>query len=210
MINSGNGLFEKLEREITCIYGEATSGKTTFAKLAAIEQAKAGKKVVYIDTENGFNVERVKQLAGENFEKVLENVLIFRPSRFREQNRIIKTLPSMKNISLIIIDTIGRHYRVKVKERPEIYNMHMNKQFSILSGLAKEVPILITNQVYSNLKSESVSMIGGERFKSWSKRIIRLDKEPRNIVFEKPGKEGMDFEIREDGIFKVLKEQVDE
>jgi DNA repair protein RadB len=209
MIKSGNNLFENLENEITCIYGEATSGKTTLAKLAAIEQAKEGKKVVYIDTEKGFNIERVKQLVGEDFEKVLENILIFRPSRFREQNRIIKTLSSMKNISLIIIDTIGRHYRVKVKERPEIYNMHMNKQFSILNDLSKEIPILITNQVYSNLKLDELTMVGGERFKSWCRRIIRLDKEPRKLVLEKPSKEETDFEIKEAGVFKILEEQVD-
>ena len=46
MIESGCDLFEGYENEITCIYGEASSGKTTLAKLAAIEQAKKNKKVI--------------------------------------------------------------------------------------------------------------------------------------------------------------------
>ena len=48
---------------ITTIYGPAGSGKTNFCLLAAVSQAKKQKKVIYIDTEGGFSIDRVKQLS---------------------------------------------------------------------------------------------------------------------------------------------------
>ena len=50
---------------VTVIYGEAASGKTNFCLMAAVSQAKKGNKVIYVDTEGGFSVERVKQLIGK-------------------------------------------------------------------------------------------------------------------------------------------------
>ncbi|MBI2105890.1 AAA family ATPase [Candidatus Woesearchaeota archaeon] len=203
MINSGCLLFEKYENEITCIYGEASTGKTTFVKLAAIEQTGKNKKVVYIDTENSFNTERIKQLAGDNFQNVLDNIILFKPRRFSEQNQIIKFLPGIKNISLIIIDTISYFYRVKVKEKPKVYNMWMSRQFSILNELSKNIPIIITNQVYNKVDKNEITMVGGEMFKKLSSRIIRLEKTPRRIIFEKPAGEKINFEIKGNGIFNL-------
>src|SRR3989339_1589394 len=44
---------------ITTIYGPAGSGKTTLCLLCAMNTAREGKKVIYIDTENNFSVERL-------------------------------------------------------------------------------------------------------------------------------------------------------
>jgi len=52
MVESGCDLFEKYDKEITCIYGGAGTGKTTLAKLAAIGQAKKNKKVVNKNDKN--------------------------------------------------------------------------------------------------------------------------------------------------------------
>ena len=207
MIDSECSLFEKYENEITCIYGGAGTGKTTLAKLAAIGQAKKNKKVVYIDTENSFNTERIKQLAGDEFQNILNNIILFRPKRFSEQNKTIKVLPEIKNISLIIIDTISNHYRAKVKEKPKVYNMWMSRQFSILNELSKNIPIIITNQVYNRIDKNEITMVGGEMFKRLSSRIIRLEKNPRKIIFERPAGEGIHFEIKSDGIFCLKKEK---
>ncbi len=203
MIESGCGLFQYYDNEITCIYGEASSGKTTLAKLAAIETAKKNKKVVYVDTENGFSIDRVKQLTGDEFQNVLEKIILFKPKRFSEQNKIIRSLPEMKNVSLIIVDTISHFYRAKVKEKPKIYNMWIWRQFSILSELSKNIPVIITNQVYNNIGKEKNAMIGGESFKRWGKRIIRLEKSPRRLIFEKPAGDKLNFEIKSSGVFKL-------
>ena len=57
---------------ITTIYGPAGSGKSNFCLLVACSQAKKGNKVIFIDTEGGFSIDRVKQLTGQDYEKVLE------------------------------------------------------------------------------------------------------------------------------------------
>src|SRR3989344_2825499 len=202
-MDSGNVLFEKYNNEITCIYGEPSTGKTTLAKLAAISQASKGNKVVYIDTEGSFSVDRIKQLSKEEFDKVLDNIILFKPKRFSEQNQIIKLLPDMKNISLIVVDTISYFYRVKVRDKPKIYNMWMARQFSILKELSKKIPIIITNQVYSNLENKII-MVGGEMFRKSGDRIIKLNKQPRKIIFESPPDKEKKFEIVNEGF--VLKE----
>ena len=43
-------------KEISCVYGAPASGKTTLAKEAAIHRSLNNKKVVYIDSENSFNI----------------------------------------------------------------------------------------------------------------------------------------------------------
>ena len=203
MVESGCDLFEKYDREITCIYGEAGTGKTTLAKLVTIEQAKKNNKIIYIDTENGFNSERIKQLAGDEFQNALEKIILFKPTRFSEQNRIIKKLPEIKNISLIVIDTMSYFYRAKVKEKPKIYNMLIWKQFKILNEISKNIPVIITNQVYGDINKNSIEMVGGEMFRKLSDRIIKLEKNPRKLIFEKPVGEKIKFEINSKGISKL-------
>src|SRR3989344_1985241 len=88
---------------VSVIYGGAGSGKTNFCLLIAVSQAKKENKVLYIDTEGGFSVERIKQLAGAEYEKVLGNILLLKPTNFREQKKEFdKLLSQLKNeISLI-------------------------------------------------------------------------------------------------------------
>ena len=47
---------------ITNLYGPAGVGKTNIAICAAIQAAKDGKHVVYIDTEGSFSLDRYFQL----------------------------------------------------------------------------------------------------------------------------------------------------
>ena len=47
---------------LTMIYGEPGSGKTTLAMHAALIQAKYGRKVLYLDSEGTFSLDRLRQL----------------------------------------------------------------------------------------------------------------------------------------------------
>jgi len=59
-------LFGGYEKDvITMIAGSPGSGKTNFVLLAACSQAKKGGKVIFIDTEGGFSVDRVRQIVGD-------------------------------------------------------------------------------------------------------------------------------------------------
>ena len=71
---------------ITTIYGPAGSGKTNFCLLAAISTYKRNKKTIYIDTEGGFSLERLKQLS-QDWKYVLNNTIFLRPVTFKEQKQ---------------------------------------------------------------------------------------------------------------------------
>jgi len=70
---------------ITTIYGPGASGKSNICMITIVSQAKKGNKVILMDTEGGFSVDRFKQIHGgekSHIEKSLENVLILKPTSF--------------------------------------------------------------------------------------------------------------------------------
>jgi DNA repair protein RadB len=214
---------------ITMIAGPPGSGKTNFCILATCSQAKKGNKVIFIDTEGGFSPERVRQVVGENYKDVLNNIFLLEPKSFEEQKKSFqKLLESVKKdqISLIIIDGIAMLYRlelgdaVKVGESEVVkgVNREVANQMRVLAEIARvqNIPIIITNQVYKEFQSDKdwrkgkkaeVNLVGGDLFKYWSKCIIELkvERDRRKAVLIKhrslPQKE-MVFEIKDKGIFK--------
>ncbi len=185
------------------IYGEATTGKTTCCLLAAIEYAKQG-KVIFLDTENSFSIERIKQLCPD-YKKIINNIFLFKINNFDEQrkqfNKLKEIIKSSK-AKLVIIDTIGMHYRVILKKDPSSINREMAKQLELLSDISKEIPVLMTNQVYHTLENE-IKMVGGNMLKNFSKCLIELKKDPRRIVLQKPEQKEMFFKLMEKGITKI-------
>jgi len=150
---------------ITTLYGPAGSGKTNLCMLAAVEQAKKGKKVIFVDTEGGFSVDRLKQITSED---TLNNILLLKATTFFEQREIFNKLLDeiKKNVSLIIVDSMVMLYRLELgiarkeeqdgKERKvELINMSMARQLRILNEIArkKDIPIMLTDQVYSDFLS---------------------------------------------------------
>lgn len=215
---------------ITMIAGPAGCGKTNFCILAACSQAKKNSKVIFIDTEGGFSVDRVKQIVGaEDCDKVLENILLLKPVSFEEQKKSFsKLLTELKNnpIGLIIVDGMAMLYRlelgdaVKSKDDENVrkVNREVAEQMRVLSEIArkKEIPILITNQVYFGFLSEEdwkkgvkreTNLVGGDLLKYWSKCIIELknDNGKRKAILIKhrslPEKE-FEFIIKDRGIYK--------
>jgi len=223
-------LFGGYEKDIiTMIAGSPGSGKTNFVTLAACSQAKKGNKVLFIDTEGGFSPERVKQIAPEEHEEILKNILIMKPTNFNEQQEVLNTLRNTikkESVSLIIVDGMAMLYRLELGDAAQSdngeniknINMEVAKQMRDLAEIARkqEIPIIITNQVYSNFLTEedlkngikkSTSIVGGDLFRYWSKCIIELsnDNRKRKASLLKhrflPEKD-LYFEIRDRGIFR--------
>ena len=162
--------------KITCVYGEAAAGKTTLAILAAVECAALGGKVLFIDSENGFSTERFKQLSCDNLE-LLKNVFVVKIKSFYDQLQKLKLLgESFSKFSLIIVDTIGNFYRKEVVK--DIFaNKQLVHQFNILKQIADEkIPVLITNQIYTDPKDKSVQVVGGKIVKNNVDCLIQLVK----------------------------------
>lgn len=211
MISTGckdlDDFLEGYKEELTLIYGPSASGKTTLAIQAAVKQAEQGKKVLYIDTEGGFNPERAKQMSSNP--KVLDNILLLRIKEFMEQRvnfRKLKELVEKGKIDLVIIDTIGMHYRLFLQKNSYGANMCLKKQFRILNEIAKEfkVPVIITNQVYNNIDGFGVRPVGGDIVFNSCQTWIELRTEPkRKLVLKKPQPEkSMGIGIGTEGILK--------
>jgi len=214
---------------ITTFYGPGGSGKTNFCMVAAASQAKKGNKVIFVDTEGGFSVERFKQIIGGDYEKALENVILLKPTSFYEQTQDFKKLlKEIKDqpISLVIVDGMTMLYRLELAEANTIkgtskdldggqvrkINGILAWQLRNLAEIArkKEIPVLVTNQVYSDFDNRGkVNMVGGDLLKYWSKCIIELKREAhshkRRLVIRKhrslPERD-FNFEISDLGIRK--------
>ena len=226
-------LFGGYEKDIiTTIYGPAGSGKSNFCLMACASVAKKNGKVIFIDTEGGFSLERLKQIANldnsEDFKKILENILILKPTNFEEQwkafGELLKELRAdrEKRIGSIIVDGMTMLYRLELaentKDRNTIQeiNSKLARQMRLLAEIARKenIPVIITNQVYSEFLSEEelrqgkerqVFMVGGDILKYWSKCILELKNERgrRTLFIRKHrsiGEKKLDFEIVSSGI----------
>ncbi len=206
----GGGL---LPRNITHIYGEPGSGKTNLALMATVNASSLG-KVIYIDPEGGFSVERLKQISGNKINEVLKNLMLIEPTDFDEQKIAIKKLsdivPQVK-ASLIVVDSIAVLYRLE--EDKDI--KELGRQLAQLLRIARkyDIPILITNQVYTNIDTGRIVPVGSDIVKYWAKVIIELERsnDSRFAIIHKHKflPEGMELEFRivESGI-EVLAEDL--
>ena len=207
MIKTGSSdldnLIEGFNEEITYIYGEPGSGKTTICKLASISLLKENKKVIFIDTENGFSVDRFKQLSNNNL-NLLENIIVVKIKNFDDQCDKINEIKNIKKVNLIIVDSLGKFYRTEVKRNPKETN---NKLASCLTNLREitknNIPVIITNQVYSDIEKNEIVPVGGEMVKKFCQKIIELKNNPRKVLLIKPEKKFLFFKMTDIGIEKI-------
>ena len=184
---------------ITAIYGEAGSGKTTLCLLATIEQTLNNKKVLFLDSESNFSTERFEQLLNTRNKDCIKNILILKIKNFNLQHTQIKSLENIKNVSLIVVDSLTHYYRRLHRREPEIAEAMLGKQLSILNNISKNIPVLVTSQVYSNMKND-VTPLGKDILIKFSNKVIKLEKNPRKITLEKPNKKEIKFNIINEGI----------
>lgn len=190
---------------LSLIYGPAATGKTTLALMVALEEAKK-RKVFFLDTEGGFSVERVKQMVGDDATSCLENIFVIRIKSFDEQEDVIRTLSKLiekVDCDLVILDTLGVHYRKELQEDSfKLINARLRKMLDELERISRQydLSVVINNQVYHDLEG-NVKLVGGEMVKSRADKIIELVKnQERYAVFN--GKL-FRFEIYDGGIRKV-------
>ena len=202
---------------ITTVYGPSGSGKTVICLLCAINIARHGKKVVYVDTEASFSIDRFKQISNSiniDYRKLLSKIVFLRPTSFEEQKKAFEKLKNIvtDKIGLIVIDTIAMLYRLEMGKDDDVYetNRELGKQIGFLSEITrkKHIPVLIANQVYADFEDkEKVNIVGGDLLKYGSKCLIELQITPagnRRAIIKKhrsiPEERSIIFKIVEGGI----------
>ncbi len=215
--SSGNTALDRLlgggleVRTITQIYGEPASGKSTLCMVAAVTSLRAGYSVVFIDSE-GFSIERFRQIAGADTEKIADRLFLFEPFDFEHQGVMIaeaeKILKTQKP-GLLVMDSATALYRTDLEKGRDSIQM-LTRQMIQLLGYSKryELPVIISNQVYMDTQKNTYFGLGGTALEHLSKVIVRLEKldspglRRARLVKHRSQPEGafFDFEITGDGI----------
>jgi DNA repair protein RadB len=165
---------------VTTIYGPSGSGKTNLCLITAVKVASEGKKVLFLDTEGGIAVERIKQITSD-YERILSKIIFFKPTTFQEQKDVFETLREFppEQIGLIVVDSISMLYRLELGKSEEVYDVNaaLGRQIAYLVEMARKrkVPVLLTTQVYSDFDNrDQVKVVGGDLLKYGSKCLIEL------------------------------------
>ena len=182
---------------VTTLYGGPGSGKTNLCMIMAVSQAKKGNKVIFIDTEGGFSTERAKQLFSSKstngtkesltLDQVLENILVLKPTNFKEQKQTFDQLLKYlkEQVSLIIVDGMTMLYRLDFADARDLknennildmqsVNAELTKQMRLLVEIARkqDIAVIATNQTY--MWKDEMRMVAGDIVKYWSKCLIEL------------------------------------
>lgn len=167
--------------------------------------------MVYIDSE-GFSIERFRQIAGADAEKIADRFFLFEPVDFEHQGSMIleaeKVLKAHKP-GLLVMDSATALYRTDLEKGRDAMQA-LTRQMLHLLGYAKryELPVIITNQVYMDTVKNTYFGLGGTALEHLSKVIIRLEKTEMpgvrraRLVKHRSRPEGasFDYTIVEDGI----------
>jgi DNA repair protein RadB len=166
---------------ITQFYGPPGIGKTNIALTLAVNCSKDDRKVIFVDTEGGLSIERVKQISGSEFQKVAGNIIIFEPTTFREQDEVLKRIENMLEsegeVELLILDSAVALYRLREGDLSQI-NQELGRQMGLLLRIARkhDIAVIITNHVYSSFEGEGIEPVGGTILKYRSKIMVELAK----------------------------------
>jgi len=149
---------------ITEIFSEFGGGKTQMGHIFAVNLQKMEEEkdpvAVYVDSENTFRPERIKQLAvgaGMDPDEVLKRIKVARAYNSDHQMLLVEKIEDLikngDNVKLIIIDSLTAHFRAEfigrgtLAERQQKLNKHMHSLLKLADQ--HNIAIYVTNQVMS-------------------------------------------------------------
>jgi DNA repair protein RadB len=187
--------------EVSLIYGEAETAKTTLAIQCAVSCAKQGYKTFFVDCDGTFSARRLSQIASGDAEKVAELIILARPKSFKEQALVIDQLANYiaRGFGLVVVDTATFLYRMEVAENPDKtfeLNRELNRQMALLAQTAKtqKVAVLVLSQVRSVFDEAYVDVepVATRVLKFWANTIVAMkpaeDPKVVRITIEKKAK----------------------
>lgn len=145
-------------------FGEFGSGKTQVGHLLAVNCQKDDPDAVavYIDTENTFRPERIKELAegaGMDTEKVLKNIKVAKAYNSDHQMLLAEKVADLisnekMKVRVIIVDSLTAHFRAEfigrgtLAERQQKINRHMHTLLRLAD--MHNACVYVTNQVQAD------------------------------------------------------------
>jgi len=184
---------------ITEVYGQFGSGKTQLSHITVVRALLENKdnKAIYIDSENTFRADRIKDFATANGldpEEALDRIYVARAYNSDHQMLLIdeveKILQTDNSYRIIVVDSLTSHFRAEfigrgtLATRQQKLNKHMH-QLLKLADLYNMV-VLVTNQVMAKPDSffgDPTQAIGGH--------IVGHNSTFR--IYMRPGKAGSIF-----------------
>ncbi|WP_405296165.1 DNA repair and recombination protein RadB [Methanobrevibacter sp.] len=170
---------------VTQIFGAPSSGKSNVTLTLAVNVAKTGKKAIYIDSEGGISIDRIKQISGPYFSDVANNIMVFEPTDFIQQGENLRSIDvwlrkHYDEVDLIVLDSAVALYRVDDMKSYKL-SKELRKQIQLLSNLARkyDIAVIITNQIYNRFDDEGnneVKAVGGDIIAYISKVIVKLER----------------------------------
>jgi len=166
---------------LTLIYGEAGTGKTNLCLTLAKNLAQEGRKTIYVDSE-GISLLRLRDIAGEDQERVLKEVLISEVHSLDDQDRMIgkaiKLAEGNPDVGLIVVDSMTMFYRLASKDDERAERRVLAGQSAKLLTAARKLnlPVVATSQVYTDVETGMFEALGGNVLHHNAKTIIRIEK----------------------------------
>ncbi len=202
--------------DVSLIYGEASSGKTTLTTSVVINHLLGDQwnKAYYIDSDGKLSMRRLVMIAGGD-ESILKRLIIWTPKTFEEQSLIIESLPSViiEEKAVVIIDSITGPYRFKAGDSRLTFtaNKELNRELGYLSEVTKtkDAAVIIVGQVHSVMDSDfqAVEPVANRLLRYWSDVILKLETTTvigiRQALLEKPDSGACRFKLSDIGITEV-------
>jgi RecA/RadA recombinase len=145
--------------EIVQIYGPSGAGKTTLAMQYTINAARRKSKIIYVNVERAFSLDRFRQMASRDFSLVAPRVFITSPTKFSNQGEFFDRFDTVRppNTRLLVVDTIVSLYRKELGDFSEniLLSRLLNRQLGVIASIAKRhnLTVLLINQVRGDVEN---------------------------------------------------------
>jgi len=179
------------------VFGANKTGKTQICHQLSVEAFKNSFKVVYLDTENTFRPERVRELAESNkynSEKTLKNIYV---SKIMSNNALLMKLNELdsiiksNNVKLLVIDSINNFFRIERSDKLLSFLKAKTTYIKILEKINNltqrfQLITILTAQVAPNFVEEAVVKefpVGIQYLNHFFSEVLYLSYKEKDMIY---------------------------
>jgi len=179
------------------VFGANKTGKTQICHQLSVQAFKNSFKVVYLDTENTFRPERVRELAESNkynSEKTLKNIYV---SKIMSNNALLMKLNELdsiiksNNVKLLVIDSINNFFRIERSDKHLSFLKAKTTYIKILEKINNltqrfQLITILTAQVAPNFVEEAVVKefpVGIQYLNHFFSEVLYLSYKEKDMIY---------------------------